>query len=352
MPKNLKIAFVLILALGLVSCAQQGSIKAGEATGKSMLQLLPADAKVVLMFDIHRSLTSDAAQAALKDPQLKQKYDEFVKTSGLDPAKDIYFMAMAATGTLGGKDMRGAIVLNLRYNKEAFLAKLKEMVKELREEPYNGVTVYKGPGHPTAADQAPCGAFLDDSNIVLGQEKLVRAVIDVYQKKAESVAKNPEMKKYFKTVNTDAIFWGAASVPQDLVKAQADKNPMLKDLVGLTGLTLSFDYANKMLIAEVQALGGTKEQNKSLAEKLSALKGMGAMMGGQQPVLGELLNKVEISSGADNVKIYAGIPYELMEKAQKMAQEKMGQMIQVNPQAGKDEKKDEKKEEKKEEVKK
>ena len=352
MPKNLKIAFVIVLALGLVSCADQGGLKAGTATGKSMLKLLPADSRVVLMVDVHRALASDAAQAALKDPQAKQKYDEFVKTSGLDPMKDIYFLAVAATGTVGGKDMRGALVLNLRYNKEAFLAKLKEMVKDLREEPYNGVTIYKGPGHQTAEDQAPSGAFLDDSNIVLGQEKLVRAVIDVYQKKADPVTKNPEMKKYFKAVNTEAIFWGAATVPQDLIKAQADKNPMLKDLVGLTGLTMSFDYANKMLTVEVQTLGGTKEQNKSLAEKLSAVKGMGAMMAGQQPVLGELLAKVEISSGSDNVKVYAGIPYELLEKAQKVAQEKVGQMIQVNPQAGKDEQKEEKKEEKKEEVKK
>jgi hypothetical protein len=345
MSKNLKIAVVIVLALGLVSCADQGGLKAGTATSRSMLKLLPADSRVVLMVDVHRGLATDAAQNALKDPQAKLKYDEFVKTSGLDPMKDIYFLAVAATGTIGGKDMRAALVLNLKYNKETFLAKLKEKAKDLQEEPYNGVIVYKGPAHTAAGGQVPAGAFLDDSNIVLGQEKLVRAVIDVYQKKADSVAKNPEMKKYFKAVNTDAIFWGAASVPQDLVKAQADKNAMLKDLVGLTGLTMSFDYANKMLIAEVQALGGGKEQNKALAEKLSAVKGMGAMMAGQQPVLGELLGKVEISSSSDNVKIYAGIPYDLLEKAQKVAQEKVGQMIQVSPQAGKDEKKDEKKEE-------
>ena len=345
MSKNLKTAFVIFLVLALVSCAEQGGLKAGTATGKSMLRLLPADSRVVLMVDIHRALATDAAQSALKDPQAKQKYDEFVKKAGLDPMKDVYFLAVAVAGMPGSRDMREALVINLRYNKDAFLAKLKETVKDLKEETYNGVTIYKGPGHMAAADQAPSGAFLDDSNIVLGQEKLVRAVIDVYQKKADSVAKNPEMKKYFKAVNADAIFWGAAAVPQDLIKAQADKNPMLKDLVGLTGLTMSFDYANKMLIAEVQGLGGTKEQNKSLAEKLSALKGMGAMMAGQQPVLGELLGKVEISSGADNVKVYAGIPYELLEKARTVAQEKVGAMMGITPQAPKEEKKEEKKEE-------
>lgn len=345
MSKNLKIAFVIFIALGLVSCAEQGGLKAGTATGRSMLKIIPADSKVVLMLDVHRAMSTDSAQSALKDAQARQKYDEFVKMAGIDPMKDVYFLAVAMTGTVGAKDSQGAVVVNLKYDREKMLAKFKELAKELREEPYNGLTIYKGPGQPTAEGLAPAGAFLDDSNIVLGQDKAVRAVIDVYQKKADSVAKNPEMKKYFKAVNTNAVFWGVAAVPQEMIKAQADKNPMLKDLVGLTGLTMSFDYANRMLTAEIQALGGTKEQNKSLAEKLSALKGMGAMMTGQQPVLGEVLGKVEISSGADNVKIYAGIPSELLEKAQKVAQEKVGQMIQVNPQAGKDEKKEEKKEE-------
>ena len=345
MTKTLRITFVILIALGLVSCAEQGGLKAGTATGRSMLKIIPADSKVVLMLDVHRAMSTDSAQSALKDAQVRQKYDEFVKMAGIDPMKDIYFLAVSMTGTVGAKDSQVAVVVNLKYDREKMLAKFKELAKELREEPYNGLTIYKGPGQPTAEGLAPAGAFLDDSNIVLGQDKAVRAVIDVYQKKADSVAKNPEMKKYFKAVNTNAVFWGVAAVPQEMIKAQADKNPMLKDLVGLTGLTMSFDYANRMLTAEIQALGGTKEQNKSLAEKLSALKGMGAMMTGQQPVLGEVLGKVEISSGADNVKIYAGIPSELLEKAQKMAQEKVGEMIQMNPQAGKDEKKEEKKEE-------
>ena len=351
MNKNLRIAFVIFLALGLVSCAEQGGLKAGTATGKSMLKLIPADSKVVLMFDVHRAMATDSAQSALKNEQAKQKYDEFVKMSGIDPMKDIYFLAVGLTA-ITGKEPDGAMVLNLKYSKDRLLAKLKETAKDMREESYNGITLYKGLEAGKSESEGPVGAFLDDSNIVLGNVKGVKAVIDVFQKKADSVDKTAEMKKTFKAVNTDAMFWGAVAVPQDMIKAQAEKNPMLKDLVGLTAMTMSFDYANRSLTVEIQGLGGTKEQNKSLAEKLSALKGMGAMMAGQQPVLGELLGRVEISSAAGNVKIYAGIPSELLEKAQKMAQEKVGQMIQINPQSPKDEKKDEKKEEKKEEVKK
>ena len=340
MKKNLKIGFVIVLAIGLAACMEQGSTKAGSATGKSMLRLIPATARVVLMVDVHRSMTADMVQNALKDEKAKQKYDEFIKTAGLDPMKDIYFVAVSMAGDPGGKSQEGAIVINLRYNKDALLAKIKENAKDIREETYNGVTLYEGPAGMNMGHPSPAGAFLDDSNIVVGTGKSVRAAIDVFQKKADSVDKSPEMKKLFKAVNMSANFWGAALVPQEMLKGQADKNPMLKDLVGLTGLTVSFDYANRTLTAEIQGLGGAKEQNKTLAEKLTAFKGMGTMMAGKEPLLGELVNKIEISSSDESVKIYASVPGELLEKAQKLVQERFGNMIQFHPPVQKEEKKE------------
>lgn len=344
MKTPLRIGLAILLAISLVSCAQQGSLKAGSATSKSMLQLIPAASRAVLMVDVHRSVTAEAVQNALKDEKMKQKYDEFVKKAGIDPMKDVYFLAVALAGTPGGKSQEGAVVINLKYNKESLLARIKEQVKDLREDSYSGVTIYSGPAKPGAEGVVPSGAFLDDSNIVFGADKTVRAVIDVYNKKSDSVDKSPEMKKLLKAVNTSANFWGIVAIPQEMVKLAADKNPMLKNLVGLTGLTLSFDYANRNLVVEVQGLGGTKEQNKALADMLTGLKGMGTLVADKQPLLGEMLKTIEISSGADNVKIYASIPEELLEKAQKVAQDKFGGLVQINPQAPKEEKKPETKE--------
>lgn len=344
MKTPLRIGLAILLAISLVSCAQQGSLKAGSATSKSMLQLIPAASRAVLMVDVHRSLTAEAAQNALKDPKAKEKYDEFVKMAGIDPAKDVYFLALGLSAAQSDGNRDGAVVVNLRYDKAALLAKIKEKAKDLQEEDYHGVMIYKGPGKPGSKGMSPAGAFLDDSNIVIGSDKFVRAVIDLYQKKADPVGKSPEMKPLLKVVNTAATFWAASAIPQEMVKQAAEKNPMLKNLVGLTGLTLSFDYANRNLVVEVQGLGGTKEQNKALADMLTGLKGMGTLVADKQPILGEMLKTIEISSGADNVKIYASIPEELLEKAQKMAQDKLGGLVQINPQAPKEEKKPETKE--------
>jgi len=339
-----KTGIAILLALSLASCGPQVGLKAGFATGKSMLRVIPTSAHAVLMVDVHRSLTAEAVQNALKEPKAKEKYDEFVKTTGIDPTKDVYLVAVAVSGAQANNSRQGVAVVNLRYDKAKLLARIREQAKDLKEEVYNGVTLYKGPGKPAAEGLAPCGAFLDDSNIAIGQESMVRAVIDVYQKKADAVGKSPEMKALLKAVNTSANFWGAVAIPQEMVKHAAEKNPMLKNLVPLTGLTLSFDYAASHLVVEVQGLGGTKDQNKDLADMLTGLKGMGSLAAAKQPLLGDLLNKVEISSGPDSVKIYASLPQELLDKVQKMAQEKFGGMVQVNPMAPQEEKKPEKKE--------
>jgi hypothetical protein len=344
MKTYLRLGLVFLFTLSLASCVEQGGLKAGTATGKSMLKLIPATARIVVMVDIHRSMNSDTAQNGLKDPMVKQKYDEFVKMTGLDPMKDIYFLAVSLAGLPGSKQQEGALILNLKYNKDILLGRIKEKGVNLEEETYNGVTMYKGPAAMHAEGVAPAGAFLDDSNIVLGSDKGVRDVIDVFQKKADSVDKNAEMKKLFKAVNTSANSWLAVAIPQEMVKMAAEKNPMLKSLVGLTGLTLSCDYANKTLVTEIQGLGGTKEQNKALADMLTGLKGMGALVAAKEPVLGELLNTIEISSGANGVKVYSSIPGELMEKVQKVGKEKLGGLMQMHRPFSMEEKKEEKKE--------
>ena len=319
MKRKFSVSFIILMAIGLVSCMEQSSIKAGLATAKSILQLVPADSRAVVMIDVRRTLGTDAVQNALKDEKTRQKYEGFVKMAGLDPMKDIYFVAIGLQGVPTDKQPNATIIVNLNYNKDMLLAKLKEKARDIREEAYNGVTIYNGAGAGIPKTGALAGAFLDDSNIVLGRPKGVKAAIDVYQKRAEPVSKSPEMKKVLRSVNTAANVWAAVAIPEGLLKPLAEKNPMLKDLVELTGLTLSFDYAGKALTAEVQSLGGTREHNKTLAERLSGLKALGTLAADKLPLQGELLKTIEISSGANYVKLHASIPEEVLEKARNLA---------------------------------
>jgi hypothetical protein len=319
MKRKFTVSLIILMAIGLVSCVEQGSTKAGSATAKSMLQLVPADSRAVVMIDVRRTLGTDAVQNALKDEKTRQTYEGFVQMAGLDPMKDIYFVAVGLHWIRTNKRPNATIIVNLNFNKDKLLAKLKEVAGDLSEEAYNGVIIYGGAEGGTPETVAPAGAFLDDSNIVLGSTRGVKAAIDVYQKKAEPVSKSPEMKRVLRSVNTAANIWAAVAVPEGLLKPLAEKNPMLKDLVELTGLTLSFDYAGKALTAEVQSLGGTREHNKTLAERLSGLKALGTLAADKLPLQGELLKTIEISSGANYVKLHASIPEEVLEKARNLA---------------------------------
>ena len=99
--------------------------------------------------------------------------------------------------------------------------------------------------------------------------------------------------------------------------------PMLSSLSSLKAMTMRFDYANKTLDMAIQALTADAGKNKEIADMLNGFKAMGALAAGEKPEIGELLNKIEITSGADNVTIKALLPEELLTKLAKMAQSEL-----------------------------
>lgn len=326
-------AFVSCAAMVLLcfsACGQKPDKPvAGSATAESLLNLVPKDSNVVIVVDLHKVMSTDVAGKAVQDEKNQAKYQEFINETGIDPKKDIFLMAMGFVGGPGRTEsgQEGAVIINLRFDKDKLLAKFKEKVKDFKEEEYNGVTIYNSAETPKK--QMASGAFLDSSNIVVGSAAGVRTVIDIYQKKAEGVLKNPVMAGVIKSAKTDAMFWTAVSLPPEAMKQASSQNPMMKSVENLKALTIFFDYKNKNLSAEIKAVGGTESDNKALADTLTGLKGMGAMAGAKDPSVGELVNKIEITSGADNVTISANIPEELIEKIRQSAQEKVKGLVKT-----------------------
>lgn len=326
-----KTAVIVLAALATVyfaTCAGDKGILAGSASGESLMKLLPETTQAVMVIDVNRAMTTTAAAKSLKDEQAKRTYEEFVKSVGIDPMKDVFFVVMGLMGPMDAKEADAAVLVNLRYEKEPLLELIKGNVVEFIEESYSGITLYKGRAEGQA-DRMACGVFLDGSNILVGTEAAVKAVVDVYQKKSPSMAKNEDMGRALKPVNTSAIAWGAVSIPPGLLGKAIEENPMLKAMEGITALNISFDYKNRNLLVDLRTMGGTKEQNENMAATLNGLKGLGAMMAAQEPVFGEALGGIEISSGADYVRLYATLPEELLQKLQKTAQTKLGEMVQT-----------------------
>lgn len=339
MKKSIVLGLTVVLAVVLASCAPSLSIKAGSATAESLIRLLPKSTSGIIAIDIHRGMGLALVSKMLQDPKSKDQYEAFIKIGGIDPMKDVYFVVIGLMATPNGMGQEGGVIVNLKYNKDSFLAIMKDKAPNSRSESYNGVTIYSSLDGGETMKQTTRAAFLDDSNILFGSEAGVKGIIDVHQKKAESVMKNEDMKAKLKKVDKSSIAWGAISIPADLVKKGVESMPQLKVLEGITAVTMSFDYRLSNYIADIRTMGGSGEQNKNLGDTLNGFKGLGAMMGGQEPVVGEFLNAVEVTSGKDFVRLYISVSEELMEKVGKLVQSRLGDFIKIDKETPQEEKK-------------
>ena len=342
----LGLSFLLILSV-FSACSKKPSIpKAGSATADDMLTLLPKNSGGVVVVDVHRAMTTDIAQKMIKENKEYQKYQEIISEIGVDPQKDVFFVAVGVSAEMKQNASSAVGVVNLKYNKDKLLAAIKKQESNLEEKTYEGIAMFSS---PKEGEKRVFGAFLDESNILIGPEKEVQAVVDIVKKKAESIIKNKEMMALIKGVNRKAMLWSAFLLPAEQMKTMAEGNPMLSNLQFIKSLSLYFDYKNKGLEAEIKAVGTDEKKNKEVADFLNGLKGLGGLTGSQKPELGELLSKIEISSAADFVKIYANIPQDLLDKLSQEAQKQVESKL-----AGEKEKQEQKQEESKkpEEIKK
>jgi tetratricopeptide (TPR) repeat protein len=318
------------------------------AAAEDLVKLLPRSTAVVVVNDIQRIMEIDAVDKALQDPKVKGRYDEFVKMSGIDPRRDVAYVGIGAPNP---EDARRAfmpireaflynasIIVSLKYDKVRLQGLIKEKIPGAKEESYNGVTVFtnlNGDGNKQTAPFAGANlgrmsfqaAFLDASHIVIGDEAGVKGVIDVYQKKAEPLAMNPETTALMSSVDKSGILWCAASYPAELMKKASDSNPQFKALEGLKGLTAAIDDKKTGLFAEVRSHGGTKEQNAAMASNLDGLRAVGAIYAAQEPALGELLNGVAITSGEDYVRLTVTLSYETIGGLWRLAEPKEWQFL-------------------------
>jgi len=337
---------LVFLVFGLAACKKSGASKVND-----MLSLIPKDAQGIVVIDVSRAMTIGLVDKAIKENSGYQKYQEFIKEIGIDPQKDIYYavLGISGLGQLAKNAGAGVAIINLKYVKDAVLAKIKKEEPRLAEETYEGTSILiakekakteeKGEQgeKEEKAEQAEkmkqpaiCIAFLDESDIAAGTEKEVKAVIDISKKKADNVFKNAELAALIDKANKRAMAWIVMSFPPEMMKQVVAENPLLSSLENLKALSIYYDYKNKSFQAEIKGIGGDATKNKQLADTLTGFKGMGGLAAGGKPEIGELLNKIEISSTPDYVKIYADLPEDLMSKitatAEKQVEEKVAQI--------------------------
>lgn len=304
------IAIIFIL-FSFISCETKTSApEAGKAKAEDMLSFIPKDALAVFFINFHKAINLEIVDKLIKEEDSLEIYQEFVETTGIDPQNDIYFVAGAITGETEKDKQEGVGIINLKYDRDALLSVIKEKTEkkqEFKEEDYNGFTIYNFKEN----DEEGCFVFLDDSNIAAGNKGDVKSVIDILQKKEESILKDEAFSALFAKMNKEALFWIGAVIPPEVTSKISEENPMFSTFEAVNAVSIYFDYTNKNIITEINLMSSDEIKNQEMADSLNQLKTMGSMIQIQDLNLGELLDKIEITSRPDHVKIYATIPEDL-----------------------------------------
>jgi hypothetical protein len=306
------ISTLCLVATGLCACGQVSDGGPKAKAGDNMLRLLPQAAQGVFFMDVKKAVATPVAKNLLEDEN--GDLQEFTEKTGIDPSRDINLLAAAITGETTGDDSEGVMVLNLKYDRDRLLSKLQEKNEDVEVESYQGVDIVALPD--TSDDDPTHAAFLDGDHLALGTPSVVRAVIDVKQKRAKSVQKNAELMGSLESIDRAAIFWGAYLVSEETAQQIAQGNPMLANMSGVRSVVMSVDYQESILLGEVVARGENEEQNQQIVDLLNGVKAFAAMGAQDNPELGELLRQIEVTKGPDNVRISASIPEELLLRMQ------------------------------------
>jgi hypothetical protein len=317
----MKKSAVLILSLMLVLFAFSAcKPKVGGVAAKpqDLLSLIPEDVQGLLVVDVRNGMSIEAVADFMKKAREEGELKEFMDTTGIDPQKDIRFLAVGLK--LAGEKQEGVAVVNLDYNKDALLASMKKE-GDVRESAYNGVTVYTPAQKEGEETEEMRLAFLDEANILAGSPALLEAAIDVFQGKKSNINKNAALMPLVREAKKTSLVWGAFLIPAEALKNTSGQVPMLGNMEALKSVLMSFDYQNQNVLMEFKGKGTDEAKLKQIADMLNGLKAFGGMAAAEKPEIGELLNKIEISSGKDFVMISAALPEELIKKLAATAQQ-------------------------------
>lgn len=306
----MKRAFILILAMacvlvGVNACGTEadGSRNRSES---SLLSMLPRDATGVFYVDVQRVMNSPVGKKALEDND--HDLADFTRETGIDLSRDVYGLAGVVSGETK-EEAKGAVVLNMSYDRSAVKAKIQDENPSVKFETYEGTEYVDLPPQP--GEDPSQVAFLDDDHLVFGSPEHVRRVIDVTRKGADSVEENADLMAAAKGIDRGSMLWGVFAIPVSASK-ELETNPMLGSLAGLRTLVMSFDYQDAALLGEIVGNTGSEDTSRQIADMLTGLKAFAAMGASEKPNMAEMLNGITITSRANEVRLSANIPERLL----------------------------------------
>jgi hypothetical protein len=310
MKRKLSVIFILILFLSFSFYCKKKVAPSREDIG-SMLKLLPRNAIGMVFLNVQKiSHTEFFEKSITKEQEKPGKYQQFIKDWGIDPKKDVYYIAIAVTGEEAiEKKPEAVAIARLNYSKDLIINNLKKEGFEIQEVKYEGMTIYGGIDKKNKKTKM---VFLDKDHIVVGSEGSLKSIIDLYKGKGENIYKNAKLMDLMKDINQASFLWGCFLIPEKALKKATTKNPQAKIFESIESSSFFIDYENKKYSGQLNLFSSDETKNKQIVDFLNGIKAMIGMGKAQDPDFQELLENIKISAGPTGINFTVELAEDLL----------------------------------------
>jgi len=292
-----------------------------------VLDFIPEDTALVVNVNFGKLLATEAIKKQVEEnmakqtPDQKKAFDDFVAKTGIDPLKSLKEVIIFVSGKSDAKNdkPKGGVIVTGNFDVPKILKAIKEdpnASKDTIIDKFEGLDAVKG-----KKEQDSMGVFLDGSTALIGNNDVVKLVVDVKNGKAKGLSTNASFGNVLKKADVAASIWGVGLIPQAL-KDQAKANPQAAPLAAINALFFSFNYDPDLSFN----FTGEVDKKENVDQVMTSLNGFLAMikmMAAQSPEAAEVLNMIKVEAVDTAAKITLNVSKAKLDEIKKKIEEKM-----------------------------
>lgn len=303
----------IVGAIAVLLLCTSFSAKALPPNLPDAFKSVPSDCQFVLGINVPRLVASSFYSKILQERQtagqIGSNLAAFIEQTGVDPARDISYLVMAAHS--GEKTKPEGLVIvagNFDRNKITGYIRSKASPSELE---YGGVSVLMLPEQKVNGTKSGI-AFLSGHEIALGDLESLKAAVDTRAGGKKNILSNAGMVSLLNGIDFNEMFWFAGDAASVLRRSPLPA-PVGPNALSMQSIVGTFNIADNV-VGKITATAVDSDSAAKLADVIRGLKAFGQLSEDQNPDLKLLLNGVTVTQNAAQVSLSLNIPGDLIKK--------------------------------------
>jgi hypothetical protein len=285
------------LGVGLVASLLGGELSFVGSRGPAELAHIPRDTRLIAYADV-RGVMDSALRRRLSDPTNSgESARRFREATGIDVERDIDHVIAAWSGESAAA--APIVMLNGRFDQ----GRIEALVLE------RGGAVEAHGGHRLlVADRNLTVAFVEPGLVVVGTTGAVQRALDVAESGTD-VRDNAEIMPLVRDVRDGQVWLVARFDELTVDRLPAD---LARQLPAITWLSLT-GFIDAGVQGRLRVETRDQAAARDLREVIRGFLALARMQAGQQPVLGDLLDSLQLTGQDTTVVLSFVIPPELLD---------------------------------------